>query len=742
MGSVLDLSSWDLADIVASLWRHAVPLEYVPDLAGWLTCVATSAWLVRFVLSWRPRLCLGAAGVWLTWFGWRIGMHGAEVWDATRRRGAFATEATERFVQSFVAVVQAWTDFFIPFFTDVCRWSLLAWRSLTVRQKLLLLFGSLSAYTVLEAFRFCQKHAKKIKQVIFHASFLFGGPLIWYLAGMLPSQWLAWTLSQVTTTVPTILSLIVLNQSAAAARAALNAALSRKRRSPSLLELRTAEDAVEVADGAPCAVLPSVADVEGERLWLCYWTCWPLLALLEVVPHAIRGGVPRILPFSSDMQQLQFDLRRALLTFVLWLQVWHGSKLLHFTLETLVRQTSFLEVIAGWFGQSGIKFLRVLGDGGIKATGGTSWGMVKFFAKLGSRGRTVITLSILGAIFGFAMIWVCFRVFSVLSVVLTLLLWFFAAADSADTLTKNAEDFYSRKIAFWVLAMIWEALTKLPVVGVVLRLFTPLAFSFWLIGGEFVLRRAVLPILAWFHQLLLRFVAKLVATCRIFRRRTEDEDASEEDEDVDALGSLAIDDEEGEEVTLVDEPTENSPTTALEGAELADKPMDYPHDAVEDGSGVQDEHGDVGRLDLSCNSHEDTGGTGGSENFCNIETAPGCDSVGTKPDPATTSQATVENDGQEVEQAPEDDIVEEEGPESVVVEEKGLEKDEEEQTPENVFVDEKVSENAAVEEKAPQDVVQKDEVSGQGVEEKTSEVQQAMPAKKSQSKEQKTRKRR
>merc|ERR1719491_148151 len=41
--------------------------------------------------------------------------------------------------------------------------------------------------------------------------------------------------------------------------------------------------------------------------------------------------------------------------------------------------------------------------------------------------------------------------------------------------------------------MIWEAATRLPYVGVILRLFTPFAFSLWLLAGDVVLRRLILP---------------------------------------------------------------------------------------------------------------------------------------------------------------------------------------------------------------------------------------------------------
>merc|ERR1719265_191366 len=93
-------------------------------------------------------------------------------------------------------------------------------------------------------------------------------------------------------------------------------------------------------------------------------------------------------------------------------------------------------------------------------------------------------------------IWLFYKAVRWATFVLTVLLWLFAAADTADTLTGYVEDFYCRKLAFWVLAMFWEWLTVVPAFGLVLQLFTPLAFALWLVAGEPVLRKVLLPLLA------------------------------------------------------------------------------------------------------------------------------------------------------------------------------------------------------------------------------------------------------
>ena len=332
---------------------------------------------------------------------------------------------------------------------------------MTVRQRMLLVGGLLSGYAVLEAFRYLRKHRKTVTCVLFHASFLLAGPALWQLAGLLPPEWVPVCLTHAVTTVPTLASLLVLGHAE-----------------------RLKERAEALRRGAK-------APPPGVRLWLSYWSCWPMLAVMEWSLLAL----PRLTPYYGQVGQLQGDLRRVMLVFVLWLQVWQGCRFLQYTLSGLLQNTSVLETIAMCFGSRGLQLLG-FARGNLGA-GGAAMTMSGFqvFRKLTRR----LWLVAVGASAAIALIlvlvWLFYRAVAGVSSVITMALWCFAAMDSADTLSSGSRDLYPRKLAFWVLAMLWGFSTKLPYVGVILGLFTPFAFSLWLVAGDPILRRLVLPFL-------------------------------------------------------------------------------------------------------------------------------------------------------------------------------------------------------------------------------------------------------
>jgi len=435
----------DWSYCVETLWR--VPLELVPDLAAWVVCIASALWVLRLIVIRHPRTCLTVAAAWLGWLGWQVCfVNGYSALEATRARLVVAQGVTDRFAHDLLALVKAWVDFALPFLSDLLTWAVIIWRQLTVRQRLVVSGATLSAYAVLESVRVFRKHELFVKKVIFHASFLVGGPLVWYLCGMLPTDWLPWCVSHAITTVPTFLSLMVLSQSVQ-------------------------------SDGTPSPALGM------QRLWLSYWACWPALALLEA---AVAMAAVQNIPHA--------DIQRGLLTFVIWLQYWQGSWLLNLSLRSILSHASFLENMASLFGgKRGLRILS-LARGGLNVTSAASLGGTRLVARMMRRLWLFTVLALFSILICVAMVYLFYRIVSMVSSLATALLWCFAAADSSDTLSRRAEDFYSRKLAFWVLAMLWELVTQLPYIGVVFRLFTPFVFSVWLVAGDTVLKYLVLPI--------------------------------------------------------------------------------------------------------------------------------------------------------------------------------------------------------------------------------------------------------
>eukprot|EP00928_Gymnodinium_smaydae_P061625 TRINITY_DN45666_c0_g1_i1.p1 TRINITY_DN45666_c0_g1~~TRINITY_DN45666_c0_g1_i1.p1 ORF type:complete len:658 (+),score=170.09 TRINITY_DN45666_c0_g1_i1:162-2135(+) len=501
----------NLPDLVEHLWRISIPLELVPDFTAVVFCALCGLWILRFIITWRPRLCLLCASSWLLWLVCQVLYNGADVLYETHRRWCRAFDVTENYAHALVELIRAWTDFFLPFLSDVARWVLRFVRSLSVRQRLGLCFAGISVYTVVEAFRFVKRHTRKIKTVLFHGSFLVGGPLIWYGSGLLSPEWLSSVLTQAITAVPAVLSALVLSR-----------ALLLRDASP-----KGARRAAARADGDE----PS-AGMAPMRLWLSYWSCWPLLAVLE----AALDVLPSLVALSGSAPSLQFELRRAMLTLIVWLQFWQGSKLLQFTLESLLRSTSILDFV-GNFGGRGVQLLRGLGGrggglGAAAASSRSSWRMIRWLSSMGSKLWMLGIGAVVVAMVLAVLVWLFYSAVSLMSRILTLAVWVFAALDTADTLANHVEDFYSKKLSFWVLATFWGAIASMPYTGAVLRIFTPVAFSLWLVAGEVVFKRALNPFVVKLDAAMASLVVLATGACSCKKnRKLKSGDLADEDEE-------------------------------------------------------------------------------------------------------------------------------------------------------------------------------------------------------------------
>lgn len=469
--------SMDFIYYAELVWRVAPPLELIPDVAAWLFCAGLAVWLIRFVIFWRPRSCIVAVGAWLSWLAWQaIFVNGFRALELSYERGIKALEATDLFSQHLLALIKAWIHFFLPFLYDIW-WSLFSvYKKMTLRQRLLACIITMVTYAMVEAVRLFRRHSRFVMHLFFHASFLVGGPMVWYGSGRLASEWLPWCLTHTITTIPTLFSLLTISCAP-----------------PSKADATPSSPPSPASARSRVPALPTT-NIELHRLWLSYWACWPALAVFEA---GVSGVVPRLTIPNTNTVWLQAELQRALLTFCIWLQFWQGSRLLQYTMQSLLFNTSILEYILGFFGARGMQALSLVRSG-VTSSGVSPMGTFRAMRWLSGLTKRLwiccLMLACIAAIM-FAVVRVFYKAFAVVSSIATLMLWLCAASDSADTLTRYAEDIYSKKLCFWVLAMIWEALTMAPYIGVLLRLFTPFAFSVWLLAGEMVMRRLFLPIL-------------------------------------------------------------------------------------------------------------------------------------------------------------------------------------------------------------------------------------------------------
>mmetsp|Transcript_2093 Transcript_2093/g.4767 ORF Transcript_2093/g.4767 Transcript_2093/m.4767 type:complete len:599 (-) Transcript_2093:59-1855(-) len=549
---------WEGPTLEESLRPLLAVFDVTPEVVASVVGIALPLEVLRLTVFRRPRTCFAGLAAFLTWLLIQVYRDGYEVLYSLHGRGTIAMEATGRLSRGLVDAAQAWSEVLLPFALDVCWLVVLVLNNLTLQQKLGLFLAALAVNVLFVAYRMLRKHAHVLLHTSFHLLFLLVGPAIWYSAGMMSGDWLEWCLGQVVTWVPTFMSLWLLH------------------RTPPKFHGR------EHALPAPCAAK--------HYLWLSYWVCWPLLAFVESSLSNYSGNA-------------QLDLQRGMLVFIIWLQFWDGSRALHFVLRKCLRCIHWPDRLSRVLGRGLLLVKRIFSF----ATGAGLRRGAGLFSLLHFLTKRLWLIGIAAGIVGLGVIFMIRLFFGALtgiSQAITVLLWCFAAADTADTLAHKAQDFYSRKLAFWVLAILYEALGKVPYAGTLFRLFEPVAFSLWLVAGETVLRSFVLPALRIPSQAASNVATKVWSCCIVpaAAMGTEEDEVEEEDEVAPATsdaGSLVHSADSGAKADDGEEDPD-SKATADTG------PL------VEDGSSQEDD--EYSPLPGVVNAVvEASGGTGGAE---------------------------------------------------------------------------------------------------------------------------------
>ncbi|CAE7796398.1 unnamed protein product [Symbiodinium sp. CCMP2456] len=508
----------DLAKDVLSLLE-----EEWPEVIAWLVVGSGPAWVLYVVVVRRPRSSAAAAVAWATWLAVQVSTQGFGALDVTRKRALVALQATHEVAQKSVVMVEAWIIVFLPFVADLWRHSRSAWNALSLPARLVLVGVPvglyLTALVVRRIIRACRRRKeglrKAIKSVLFHGSFVMACPLLWFSTGRVSIWWLNVLLTHVLTTVPTVGSLVALGWQPlfdAGAGTASATAIEDVQGHPALPwrapgapgnansmgTLEVASTAVRprrrshrrAAVDTPAARPASPSSL---RLWLSYWASWPLLQLLE-------QGLPALLELQvlgvKQVAEVQSQLRRALIVYVLWLLVWKGSRVQLAVLRFTLGRCRVLEILPGLLGVHGLQILNMLRGGTEGVPVPSTANMFLAFQSIFRRGWRILAAGAAACALLVASVVLFYRLVSVTNRALTALIWVFAAMDTADTLAADAgEILLARKLAFWAVAMLWSALVQLPFVGVGLRLFTPVVFALLMVASETILRRVVQPLL-------------------------------------------------------------------------------------------------------------------------------------------------------------------------------------------------------------------------------------------------------
>ncbi|CAE7193001.1 unnamed protein product [Symbiodinium necroappetens] len=501
----------DLAKDLLSLLE-----EEWPEVIAWLVVGSGPAWVLYVVVVRRPRSSAAAAVAWATWLAVQVSTQGFGALDVTRKRALVALQATHEVAQKSVVMVEAWIIVFLPFVADLWRHSRSAWNALSLPARLVLVGVPvglyLTALVVGRIIRACRRRKeglrKAIKSVLFHGSFVMACPLLWFSTGRVSIWWLNVLLTHVLTTVPTMGSLVALGWQPLFDRGAGTAsatAIEDVQGHPALPWRALGEaNSMGTLEAASTAMRPRrrshrrgavdtpaarpVASPSSLRLWLSYWASWPLLQLLE-------QGLPSLLELQvlgvKQVAEVQSQLRRALIVYVLWLLVWKGSRIQLAVLRCTLRRCRLLEILPGLLGVHGLQILNMLRGGSEGVPVPSTANMFLAFQSIFRRGWRILAAGAAASVMLVASVVLFYRLVSVTNRALTALIWVFAAMDTADTLAADAgEILLARKLAFWAVAMLWSALVQLPFVGVGLRLFTPVVFALLMVASETILRRS------------------------------------------------------------------------------------------------------------------------------------------------------------------------------------------------------------------------------------------------------------
>lgn len=455
-----EVGDWSDTFVEATL-RQLVLWCTTENVAG-VACLLGAIHASRRIVWYRPRPLLLAVSLWTLWLlvDLTIGRGYADGLADIVRRGGESCEASRQLARGVVRFVTAWLDFLLPFISDIAVRVVALWRQLTPQQRWLLLFAALAAYAVvetaraaLETARAARRHTGTIKAALFQSSFLGAGPFMWHVGGFLPADAVAELLGIIVTALPAVFSLYE-----------VRAAVGRSERGGD----------AETGD----ATMPHFS-ADRRHVWLSYWACWPVLASAEAAISWLPEHHFVALPSADATSSWCHDLQRGMFVLVVWLQFWQGHRLFDISRLLCASVGALRRTLPG--ASAGMR-PRLEGLGKVSCLTGF----------LDRHGRAWLVFAALG---GVALIWLFYSAIKLLSDVLRVLAWSFVAIDTADLLLKGQDDFYTKRLSFWVMAILWDGLLRLPVIGGALDLFTPVAFSLLYVASEETMRWLVMPLL-------------------------------------------------------------------------------------------------------------------------------------------------------------------------------------------------------------------------------------------------------
>ena len=314
--------------------------------------------------------------------------------------------------------------------------------------------GATYAFVLLWRSRSWLKHNSKAfldsaRNVLFHASFIVVCPMVWFAASLCPSDFVpGMAFFVLGTLLPvwwTSRALIQHHHEKAADVEAQNSSSS------GWLNMSMPR--------WPGTFSPS-SDLEEEMKYLLsYWACWPLLCAVQFSLNRLPDTAKAAKPGGEGL----------LVALAMWLQFWRGSFLAPYLFTLL---TSLLSHT--------IDSLCNVLEAGRRALAATLQrpAFSLHMLSLCPQERWVMLVA------GVLLLFVCLEVASVVSVLITVALLFGIGLESARCVASKATQMYANRLSFWVLVNVWFWMLRVPVLGIVLSVWSPVVFGLAFVGGE------------------------------------------------------------------------------------------------------------------------------------------------------------------------------------------------------------------------------------------------------------------
>lgn len=207
------------------------------------------------------------------------------------------------------------------------------------------------------------------------------------------------------------------------------------------------------------------------RMWLSYWALWPFFH----VSYSLANSLDRI----GEEDRPAID--GLFVALILWTQFWEASRVAPYgfalcavCLQGLSQRASRVADVAG---------SRAVGHAtSLYEQGGA------MAERLGTSSPTVYIAAALAVI---VVVSVLLQIVELTEALVTLVLLFCVAFDSARCVARSSTEVYTSRLAFWIIAMAWLKFRELPVLGATLTVWTPLVLIAALAAGETILSSVV-----------------------------------------------------------------------------------------------------------------------------------------------------------------------------------------------------------------------------------------------------------